>query len=171
MCRSRVSKQRLYSFLHLSPPLPTRNASEGLVGFCLRCLPAAAAGSWRSGVSLGGDDAGAGSRSLDSGLLSRAEPSLLARAGGDRERRSNLEALRGSGSFWSKRERLAVRRSVSSIVLWRRVDVDHEAWKEVAEMLAFVCGVCGCVGRRDAGVEDGWNFRTKRNGASLVHSG
>lgn len=72
-------------------------------------LPAAAAGST-------GDLAGDApvSRSLDNGLLSRAESSL--RAEGDRERRSNLEALRGSGSFWSKRDRLAVRRSVSSMV-------------------------------------------------------
>lgn len=54
------------------------------------------------------------SRSLDNGLLSRTESSL--RAEGDRERRSNLEALRGSGSFWSKRDRLAVRRSESSML-------------------------------------------------------
>lgn len=54
------------------------------------------------------------SRSLDNGLLSRTESSL--RAEGDRERLSNLEALRGSGSFWSKRDRLAVRRSESSMV-------------------------------------------------------
>lgn len=54
------------------------------------------------------------SRSLDNGLLSRTESSL--RAEGERERRSNLEALRGSGSFWSKRDRLAVRRSESSMV-------------------------------------------------------
>lgn len=52
--------------------------------------------------------------SLDNGLLSRTESSL--RAEGDRERRSNLDALRGSGSFWSKRDRLAVRRSESSMV-------------------------------------------------------
>lgn len=54
------------------------------------------------------------SLSLDNGLLSRTESSL--RAEGDRERRSNLEARRGSGSFWSKRDRLAVLRSESSIV-------------------------------------------------------
>lgn len=54
------------------------------------------------------------SRSLDNGLLSRTESSL--RAEGDRERRSNLEVLRGSGSFWSKRDRLAVRRSESSML-------------------------------------------------------
>lgn len=54
------------------------------------------------------------SRSLDNGLLSRTESSL--RAEGDRERRSNLEVLRGSGSFWSKRDRFAVLRSESSIV-------------------------------------------------------
>jgi hypothetical protein len=33
-----------------------------------------------------------------------------------RARRSNLDVRFGSGSVWSKRERLAVRRSVSSIV-------------------------------------------------------
>lgn len=37
-------------------------------------------------------------------------------AGGDRERRSNREARFGSGSVWSKRERFAVRLSVSSMV-------------------------------------------------------
>lgn len=54
------------------------------------------------------------SRSLDNGLLSRTESSL--RAEGDRERLSNLDGLRGSGSFWSKRDRLAVRRSESSML-------------------------------------------------------
>jgi hypothetical protein len=51
---------------------------------------------------------------LASGLLLRRGSDLL--AGGERERRSNLDALFGSGSVWSKRERFAVRRSVSSMV-------------------------------------------------------
>lgn len=83
-------------------------------------LPAAAAGSARSAPSFAGaagDPGPASLRSLDSGLLSRVpEPSLLLRAGGDLERRSKREALRGSASFWSKRERFTVRRSESSIV-------------------------------------------------------
>jgi hypothetical protein len=62
------------------------------------------------------------SRSLDNGLLSRTESSL--RAEGDRERLSNLEAFRGSGSFWSKRDRFAVRRSESSM-LGDWIDSNH----------------------------------------------
>ncbi len=48
-----------------------------------------------------------------SGLLLR-RGSLT--AGGDRERLSNLDVRFGSGSFWSKRERLTARLSVSSIL-------------------------------------------------------
>jgi hypothetical protein len=69
--------------------------------------PAAAAGSCPSFLGAGLSEA------LDMGLLLRLVSGLL--AGGDLERRSNLEVLLGSGSFWSKRERFAVRRSVSSI--------------------------------------------------------
>ena len=48
------------------------------------------------------------------GLLLRLDSDL--RAGGDRERRSNLEVLGAGGSVWSKRDRLAVRLSVSSMI-------------------------------------------------------
>jgi hypothetical protein len=74
-------------------------------------LPAAAAGSTPPdfGVSPPGL-----SEALPRGLLLRLGSDFL--AGGERERRSNLEALFGSGSVWSKRERFAVRRSVSSIL-------------------------------------------------------
>lgn len=69
--------------------------------------------------------AAAGSEGLrlaeaEAGLLeARASGLRLLRgsltAGGDRDRRSNLDVRFGSGSFWSKRERLTARRSVSSI--------------------------------------------------------
>lgn len=49
------------------------------------------------------------------GLRSRPWSALF--AGGERDLRSNRER-RGSGSVWSKRERFAVRRSVSSIVAY-----------------------------------------------------
>lgn len=93
--------------------LPAAGMAVGQWARCLflrRALPAAAAGSM--GDLVAGEPSV--SRSLDNGLLSRADESSL-RAGGDRERRSNLETFRGSGSFWSKRDRLAVRRSVSSM--------------------------------------------------------
>jgi len=51
---------------------------------------------------------------LGMGLLLRLDSDFL--AGGERERRSNLEVRFGSGSFWSNRERFAERRSVSSIM-------------------------------------------------------
>lgn len=69
-------------------------------------VPAAAAAST-------GDFFGSVAWSLGRGLRSLADSERL--PGGDLERRSNLEALRGSGSVWSNRERLAERRSVSSI--------------------------------------------------------
>lgn len=74
-------------------------------------IPAAAAGSTvlDFGVSVLGL-----SEVLPRGLLLRLGSDFL--AGGERERRSNLDALFGSGSVWSKRERFAVRRSVSSIL-------------------------------------------------------
>jgi len=72
-------------------------------------LPAAAAG------STGGDFESEGaSRGFDRGLRSRSRAESGLRAGGERERRSKRER-RGSGSVWSKRERLTLRRSVSSI--------------------------------------------------------
>jgi hypothetical protein len=49
------------------------------------------------------------------GLLLRRDSDFL--AGGERDRLSNLDALFGSGSFWSKRDLFAVRLSVSSIVV------------------------------------------------------
>lgn len=55
------------------------------------------------------------SEALSRGLLLRLGSDF--RAGGERERRSNLDALFGSGSVWSKRERFAVRRSVSSMLV------------------------------------------------------
>ncbi len=74
--------------------------------------PAAAAGS-AAGLFTG---SGAGlSEAFGSGDLLRLESGSCFRAGGDLERLSNREALFGSGSFWSKHERFAVRRSVSSI--------------------------------------------------------
>lgn len=80
-------------------------------------LPAAAAGSTIPDfeVSVLGL-----SEALPIGLLLRLGSDFL--AWGERERRSNLEALFGSGSVWSKRERFAVRRSVSSIlgISWGR---------------------------------------------------
>lgn len=74
--------------------------------------PAAAAGS-RAGFFPESPDGL--SKALLTGLLLRLESAGLA-GGGDLERLSNLEARFGSGSFWSKRERFAVLRSVSSIV-------------------------------------------------------
>jgi hypothetical protein len=79
--------------------------------FFLCYLPAAAAGSRPSFVLV--LVAGLSAR-LSRGLRLRFLSGLV--VGGDLERRSNLEARFGSGSFWSKRERFAVRRSVSSIV-------------------------------------------------------
>jgi hypothetical protein len=80
--------------------------------------PAAAAGS----AGLGFAEPGAGlSEVRPRGLLLRRD-SLT--AGGDRERRSNLDVRFGSGSFWSKRERLTARRSVSSIL-----DIKTKIWK------------------------------------------
>ena len=70
--------------------------------------PAAAAG---SSPDFAASVAGL-SEPLARGLLLRLDSDLA--AGGDRERLSNLEGR--PGSFWSKRERFAVRRSVSSIV-------------------------------------------------------
>ena len=72
-------------------------------------LPAAAAGSEELRLA-----------EAEAGLLEARASGLLLRrgsltAGGDRERRSNLDVRFGSGSFWSKRERLTARRSVSSI--------------------------------------------------------
>lgn len=115
-------------------------------------LPAAAAGST-------GDFAGDASvsRSLPSGLLSRTGSSL--RAEGDRERRSNLEVFRGSGSFWSNRDRLAVRRSVSSISrteLTPFVLMSENRWKKVS---------------KNAVVIRGWNFwlKSKRARTSKMY--
>lgn len=123
-----------------------------------------------------------GSRSLESGLLSRAEPSLLERAGGDRERRSNLEALRGSGSFWSKRERLAVRRSVSSMVDGTGVvhgclsDEDSsgdlcrlpKCWLGwVGEDMLLLLLLLLLLGCERSGVETGWNFCSAAKGKEL----
>ena len=59
-------------------------------------------------------ESGAGGAASLKGLLSRMDSCFL--AGGDLERRSNLEALLGSGSVWSNRDRLALLLSVSSIV-------------------------------------------------------
>lgn len=69
-------------------------------------IPAAAAAS--TGDPFASDELSwpRGLRSLPSGR----------RVGGERERRSNLEALFGSGSVWSNRDLLAVRRSESSMV-------------------------------------------------------
>ena len=72
-------------------------------------VPAAAAGSMgdlESGVEL--------SRSFERGLRSRTTSCFL--AGGDRERLSNRDILRGSGSVWSKRERLTARAPESSML-------------------------------------------------------
>lgn len=69
--------------------------------------PAAAAG---SSPDFAASVAGL-SEPLGRGLLLRLDSDLA--AGGDRERLSNLEGR--AGSFWSKRERFAVRRSVSSM--------------------------------------------------------
>ncbi len=78
--------------------------------------PAAAAASTGlflvSGVAL--------SAPLLRGLRSRALSGL--RAAGERDLRSNLER-RGSGSVWSKRDRFAVRRSVSSIIAVVRLEL------------------------------------------------
>lgn len=76
-------------------------------------IPAAAAGSAPPFFA----DSGAGlpEERRPRGDLLRRESTFL--AGGDRERLSNLEVLFGSGSFWSKRDRFAVRRSVSSILI------------------------------------------------------
>lgn len=71
-------------------------------------VPAAATGSigdLTSGVEL--------SRGLERGLRARPAESSL-RAGGERDRLSNRDARFGSGSVWSKRERL-MRLSESSI--------------------------------------------------------
>lgn len=109
-------------------------------------LPAAAAGS--TGDLAAGESSA--SRSLDNGLLSRAESSL--RAGGDRERRSNLEAFRGSGSFWSKRDRFAVRRSVSSM--------SSDLWFDGVGCTGFCCRE-KVDGRN--GVDGDWNFCDRPN--------
>jgi len=88
-------------------------------------IPAAAAG---SAAGFFADSLLAGlavSVSLLIGLLLRLESLSLA-GGGDLERRSKRDA-RGAGSVWSKRERLAVRLSVSSIL------------KKLAEA---ECGIC-----------------------------
>lgn len=73
-------------------------------------LPAAAAGSaellFASGAGL--------AEGFSRGLLLRRDSGLT--AGGERDRLSNLEGLLCSGSFWSNRERFAVRLSVSSIL-------------------------------------------------------
>lgn len=73
--------------------------------------PAAAAGSsagffFSSGVGLRG--------CLPSGLLLRLDSDFL--ADGDRERRSKRDERLTSGSVWSNRDRLALRRSSSAIV-------------------------------------------------------
>lgn len=82
--------------------------------------PAAAAGSIPAGL----EDSLAGlSEALPTGLLLRRGSDFL--AGGERERRSNLDCLFGSGSVWSKRDRFAVRRSVSSIVEDVQVDTEE----------------------------------------------
>lgn len=54
------------------------------------------------------------SEALPTGLLLRLESECLA-GRGDRERRSKRDVLFGSGSVWSKRDRFALLRSVSSI--------------------------------------------------------
>ena len=74
-------------------------------------LPAAAAGS--SGVFLADSEAGL-PEARPTGLLLRLESECLA-GGGDRDRRSKREVRFGSGSVWSKRDRFALLRSVSSI--------------------------------------------------------
>ena len=76
-------------------------------------VPAAAAGSAPPFFAA----SGAGlSDALATGLLLRLDSVVGFRAGGERERLSNLETLFSSGSVWSKRERFAVRRSVSSML-------------------------------------------------------
>jgi hypothetical protein len=72
--------------------------------------PAAAAGSAPAFFALAAVGL-SGFRSM--GLLLRLDSDFL--AGGERDRLSNRDALFGSGSFWSKRDRFAVRLSVSSI--------------------------------------------------------
>lgn len=71
-------------------------------------IPAAAAGSTFFAESAPGL-----SEAPLTGLLLRAD----SRLGGERDRLSNLEVRLASGSVWSKRERFAVRRSVSSMFL------------------------------------------------------
>jgi len=92
-------------------------------------IPAAAAGSTgdlTSGVVL--------SRFLDRGLRSRPESNFsVLRAGGERDLRSKREALRGSGSVWSKRDLFALRRSVSSILSVECLEAGGWHWAGVFE--------------------------------------
>lgn len=56
--------------------------------------------------------------SLPRGLLLRLEP--VCRDEGERERLSNLDVLRGSGSVWSKRERFTLLSSSAILLSSRR---------------------------------------------------
>ena len=78
-------------------------------------VPAAAAGS--AAKAFGPDPSAAPGLNAFPGvsglLLRRTSDSLLE---GERERRSNLEDRLGSGSVWSKRDRLELLRSSSAIL-------------------------------------------------------
>ena len=80
---------------------------------CTSNLPAAAAGS-PPGAFLFSSDLGLKADSLATGLRLRLDSEC--RLDGERDRRSKREDRLTSGSVWSKRERLVVRRSSSVMV-------------------------------------------------------